>query len=124
MWMTPEIKRVILEKAKIYRRYVKHAQRIADYEIFPGNTSRCKSAIKEVKSNYSSRLGECLNDSGINPKRYWLILHSFLHKRKISKIPPIRDNNMFLTDSLVKANTFNSVFVKQCSLRQAVSYLQ
>ena len=36
--------------------------------------------------------------------------------RKISKIPPIRHNNTFLTDTLVKANTFNSFFVKQSSL--------
>ena len=36
--------------------------------------------------------------------------------RKISKIPPTRHNNTFLTDTLVKANTFNSFFAKQSSL--------
>ena len=106
--MTPEIKRMILEKAKFCCVNVKHGQSIADYQILDDVTSRCKSAINEAKSNYFSNLGECLNDPAITPKKYWLILHSFLHKRKIPKIPPIRLNNTFLTDTLVKANTFNS----------------
>ena len=51
-WMTPESKRMILEKAKIYRRYVKHRRSIADYQILRDITSRCKCAIKKAKSNY------------------------------------------------------------------------
>ena len=80
--MTPEIKRMILEKAKIYRRYVKHNRK-----IFRDITSRCKSAIKEAKSNYFSPLGESLNDPSITPQKYWSVLHRFLHKCKIPKIP-------------------------------------
>ena len=87
LWMTPEIKRMILEKAKIYRRYVKHGRSIADYQILRDITSRCNSAIKEAKSNDFSRLGVSLNDPGITLKKYWSILHRFLHKRKIPKIP-------------------------------------
>ena len=107
LWMTPQIKIMILEKAKIYRRSFKHGRSIADYQILGDITSRCKSAIKGAKSNYFSPLGESLNDPAVTPKEYWSILHRFLHKRKISKISPIRHNNTFLTDILVKANTFN-----------------
>ena len=95
LWMTPEIKRMILEKAKIYRRYVEHDRSIADYQILRDITSGCKSAIKEAKSNYFYRLGESLNDTAINRTKYSLILHRFLHKRKIPKIPLIRHNNTF-----------------------------
>ena len=121
LWMTPEIKRMILEKAKIYRRYVKHGRSIADYQILRDITSRCKSAIKEAK--YFSRIEEYFNDPATTAKNYWSILHRFLHKRKIPKIPPIRHNNTFLTDTLVKANTFNSFFAKQCSLIETGSEL-
>ena len=68
LWMTPEIKRMVLEKAKIYQRNVKHGRSIADYEILRDITSTCKSAIKETKSNYFSRLEESLNDPTIIPK--------------------------------------------------------
>ena len=94
-----------LEKAKTYRRYFKHDRSIADHQILRDITSRCKSAIKEAKSNYFSRLGKSLNDPAITLKKYWSILHSFLHKRKIPKIPTIGHNNTFLTDTMVKANT-------------------
>ena len=112
-----------LEKAKTYRRYFKHDRSIADHQILRDITSRCKSAIKEAKSNYFSRLGESLNDPAITPKKYWSILHSFLHKHKILKISPMRHNNTFLTDAMVKANTFNSFFAKQCSLIETGSEL-
>ena len=114
---------MILEKVKIYRCYVKYGCSIANYQILRGITSRCKSAIKGDKSNYFSHLGESLNDPSITPKQYWSILRSFLHMRKIPKIPPIRYNNTFLTDTLVKANTFNSFFAKQCSLIETGSEL-
>ena len=116
LWMIPEIKRMVLEKAKIYRRYLKHDRSIADNQILRNITSRYKSPIKEAKSNYFSRLGESLNDPAITPKKYWLILHSFLHKPKIPKSPPIHHNNTFLTDTMVKANTFKSFFATQFSL--------
>ena len=114
--MTSKIKRMVPEKAKISRRYVQHGRSITDYQILRDITSRCKSAIKDAKSNYFSRLGESLNDPAITPKKYWSILHSFLHKRKILKIPPMRHNNTFLTDTMVKVNTFSSFFAKQYSL--------
>ena len=85
--------------------------------------ARCKSAIKEAKSNYFSRLGEFLNDPAITPKKYWSILHRFMHKREIPKIPSIRHTNTFLTDTLVKANAFNSFFAKQCCLIETGSEL-
>ena len=105
--MTSEI-RMISEKAKIYRRYVKHGPSIPDYQILRDITLRCKSAIKEAKSNYFCCLGESLNAQQLllrNTSQSYIV---YFHMRKISKIPSIRHNNTFLTDTLVKANTFNS----------------
>ena len=104
--MTPKIKRIILEKAKVYRHYVKHGCSIADYQSLRDIISRCKNAIKETKSNYFSHLGESFNDPAITPKKHWSILPRFLHKHKIPKIPSIRHYNTFLTDTLVIANAF------------------
>ena len=43
--ITPEIKRIIPEKANLYRRYAKHDRSISDSKILRDITSRCKSAI-------------------------------------------------------------------------------
>ena len=50
--MTPQINRMILEKAKIYPRYVEHGRSIADYQILRDIISRSQSAIKGAKSNF------------------------------------------------------------------------
>ena len=64
-----------------------------------------------------------MNDPSIASKKYWSILHRILPKHKIPKIPHMRRNNTFLTDTLVKANTFNSFFAKPCSLIEIGSQL-
>ena len=85
--MTPDIKSMVPEKAKVSQRYLKHGRSIADYQILRDITSRCKSAIKETKSNYFFGLGESLNDPAITPEKYLPMLHSFLSKEKIPKTP-------------------------------------
>ena len=77
--------------------------------------------MKEAKSNQFSRLEESLNNPVITHEEYWSVLHGFLHKPKIPRITLIRHNKTFLTDTLVKANTFNSFFAKQCSLIETTS---
>ena len=110
VWMTPEIKKMIIEKAKIYRRYVKHGRNAVDYLNLRDITARCRTLIKKAKDGYFSRLGNTLNNPDIGPKKYWSILHCFLNKRKTPKIPPIRHNNAIVTNITEKANIFNIFF--------------
>ena len=51
-WMTPEIKKMILDKAKIYRRYVKKGRNTCDYELLQDIILRCKTKINEAKFLY------------------------------------------------------------------------
>ena len=83
------------------------------------------SPINFCKSKFHYFFSSCLQviTGSITPKKYWSISHRFLHKRKTPKIPAIRHNNTFLTDTLVKANTINSFFAKQCSLIETGSEL-
>ena len=120
--MTPDIKSMVPEKAKVYQRYLKHGRSIADYQILRDITSRCKSAIKETKSNYFSGLGESLNDPAITPEKY-VDVKQFSIEGKNTKNSSQRHNNTFVTDTIVKANTFNSFLANQCSLIERGSEL-
>ena len=121
--MTPEIKQMLLDKAKIYRRWRKRGNPI-DAQTFDAMVERCEHAIKEAKENYFTRLGNSLNDPSIGSKRYWSTLKKFLDQRKCPKIPPIRDErNILKSDVSEKANLFNSFFAKQCSLIDTGSVL-
>lgn len=110
LWMTVEVKRLILEKAKIYRRFVKRDQRQEDLELLREITFRCKNAVKDAKNAYFFRLSESLNDPNMDSKRYWSILSKFLHKRKIPKIPPVRDTNNVLISDVKKRRIFSTHF--------------
>ena len=118
------MKRIILDKAKIYRRYVKNGRKAEDYQSLREITFRCKMAVKDAKESYFSRLANSLNDPNIESKKYWSIINQFLCKRKSPRIPPVRDANDVLTSNILdKANIFNQFFARQCSLIDTNSVL-
>ena len=49
-------------------------------------------------------------------KAYGSLLKGFLNKKKLSLIPPLFHENLFITDFKEKAELFNSFFAKQCFL--------
>lgn len=122
-WMNNEIKNACLNKAKIYRHYVKNGRRTADQNELQNAATYSSNLISDAKTRYLSNLGDKLNNPLIGPKAYWSILNKFLHKRKIPIIPPISFNDNFITDVSEKARIFNEFFAAQCTLIQNVSTL-
>ena len=123
LWMTPELKQMLLDKAKIYVRYKKRGDPL-DEQALDDISSRCRLAIKEAKQNHLNRLGNTLNDPNIGSKKYWSTLKQFLGTRKTPKIPPIRnERDVLISDVSEKASIFNSFFAKQCSLIETGSVL-
>ena len=49
-------------------------------------------------------------------KIYWSILKSFLDNKKISYIPPLLNQNRYVTEYKGKVKLFNNFFANQCSL--------
>ena len=115
-WMTPEVKKLILQKAKIYKRYVKNGRNENDYHNLRECISQCKNACNEAKNAYYTKLSTSLNDPNIESKKYWSIINKFLNKRKIPKIPPITHNNSIVTNIKEKAGLFNEFFANQCRI--------
>ena len=48
-------------------------------------------------------------------KTYWSLPKILLNNKKIPCIPPLLQNNKYVTDFKKKAELFNLFFVKQCS---------
>ena len=84
--MTVEIKRVLLEKAKICRKYVKNYRKDSDRNLLRNITCKCRDLIQHAKKEYFVSLGKELCDPNIGQKRYWSILHKFLGKRKTPSV--------------------------------------
>ena len=49
-------------------------------------------------------------------KTYWSLLKTLLNNKKILRIPPLLQDNKYVTDLKKKAELFNLFFAKQCSI--------
>ena len=72
--------------------------------------------IEKSKAKCYSRITSKLSDIGKSSKTYWSIFKSFLIGKKIPCIPPLFENNEYITDFKKKAELFNSFFANQCFL--------
>ena len=72
--------------------------------------------IQASKQKYYCRMTNKLINTQKSSKAYWSLLKAFLNNKKIPLIPPLFQENRFLTDFKEKAELFNSFFAKQCSL--------
>ena len=72
--------------------------------------------IEMSKQKYYSRIGNKLIMTRKSPKTYWSLLKLFLNNKKIPILPLLFHENKFITDFKEKADLFNAIFAKQCSL--------
>ena len=49
-------------------------------------------------------------------KTYWSLLKTLLNNKKILRIPPLLQDNKYVTDLKKKAELFNLFFAEQCSI--------
>ena len=49
-------------------------------------------------------------------KTYWSLLKTLLNNKKISRIPPLLQDNKYVTDFKKKAELFHLFFARQCSV--------
>ena len=79
--------------------------------------------IEKSKGKYYSQITSKLFDIDESSKTCWSILKSFLISKKVPCIPPLFENNEYITDFKKKVELFNSFFPNQCSLINNNSHL-
>ena len=79
--------------------------------------------ITIAKDNYFASLGRKLSNPAIGIKTYWSTLNKIVNKKKVTNIPPLLENGLFVTNFQNKAEIFNNYFVQQCSLNMNDSVL-
>ena len=70
--MTVEIKRVLFEKAKIYKKYVKNGRK--DGKLLRIITCKCRDLIRYIEA-YAIYIGKEVFDPNIDPMKYWSVLN-------------------------------------------------
>ena len=122
-WITPEIKKGIKRKHRVYNKYVRRGRRPDEWDnvrLIRNDTSKM---ITIVKDNYFASLGRKLSSPAIGIKSYWSTLNKIVNKKNATNIPPLLENGLFVTNLQNKAEIFNNYFVQQCSLNMNDSIL-
>ena len=84
----------------------------------------CMDADASVsKDDYFAALGRKLSNLNNGPKTYWTTLNKIINKKKMTNIPPLLENELFVTVFQTKADIFNELFDQQCSLSRNNSAL-
>ena len=98
--------------------FVNNSNNLKRFSSFQNKQS---SLIKTSNQEYFLKTAKTLSDPSISSKTYWSILKSFLTSKKVPCIPPIFQENKFITDFKEKAELLNSFFTNQCSLIKSTS---
>ena len=71
--------------------------------------------IEEAKRNYFLKAGKTFASPWTSSKTYRTLINTVLNKVKIPMIPPLYENELFVTDFAEKAQIFNEYFILQCT---------
>ena len=115
-WITPKLKTAIKRNARVYRKWVRRGRNENDrFEVrtIQNNTNKL---IREAKQTYYKKLGEKLSDPETGQKIFWNAFRRITNKSKHSNIPPIVDNNLYISNFQHKTNIFNDYFADQCQI--------
>ena len=115
-WMNKEIKKLTHEKKSIFNCFRQNNNDKQLLDRLKDLQAQLNFLIEKSKSKYYSRLTSTLSDIGKSSNAYWSILKSFLVGKKIPCIPPLFENNEYITDFKKKAELLDLFFANQCSL--------
>ena len=122
-WITPEIKTAIKCKHRVYNKYVRRGRKPDECEYVRVTRNETSKIITGAKETYFASLGRKLSNPKIGLKVYWSTLNKIINKKKMTNIPPLLENGIFVTNFQTKADIFNDLFVQQCSVHVNESVL-
>ena len=115
-WINKEIKKLIHEKKNIFNCFCRSNNENQLLEKLKDLHTKLNFLIETFKGKYYSRTTKKLSGIGKSSKTYWPISKRLLIGKKIPCIPPLLENNEYITDFKEKAELFISFFANQCSL--------
>ena len=115
--MTSQLKTAIKRKHRVYNKYVKRGCKAEEWEHVKTLSQNTSQMITSAKEKYFLKLGQKLSDPANGVKAYWSTLNKIINRNRVTNIPPLLENGVFVTNYQTKAGIFNEFFAKKnCSL--------
>ena len=91
-------KTAIKRNVRVYRKWVKRGRNENDHNNVREVQNTTNRLIREAKQVHYKKLGEKLSDPQTGSKHFWNAFIRITNKRKHTKIPPIVDNNTYVSN--------------------------
>ena len=111
-WMTTEIRKLLRLRDRAWKRSIR-TKNPQHENIFKQARRSAKALISHVKAQYYHKLNNRLSNPECTSKEYWKTLKIFLGSKIQRDIPPIIHGTRVLSDTVDKAECFNSYFAEQ-----------
>ena len=114
-WITPQVKTAIKRNHRTYNNWVARGKPSEGKANVKKIQKETDVVISEAKVNYHNSIEEklCASSSGCN--LFWSVINRMIDKKKNCNIPPLLENNVFISCFKEKARIFNEYFASQCS---------
>ena len=122
-WITPKVKSAIRRNSRVYSKWVKRGRKPIDHDKVREVQNLTNKLIHDAKQSYYEKLGNKLSDPQTGHKNFWTAFKRITNKKKLTNIPPIFDNNTYVTNFQQKAKIFNEYFADQCIIHDNGSVL-
>ena len=113
----------VKRKHRVYNRYVERGRKPDEWDHVRQVRNETSAMTTNSKDVYFVALGRKLSNARNGPNTYWTTLNKIINKKKMTNIPPLVENGMFVRNFQTKADPFNELFVQQCSFNQNESVL-
>ena len=115
VWMNEIIKSKIKTKNLLFKQYIQNGRFESDFVFLQALITEINELTSSTRNVYYENLAKKLNNPLLQVKTYWSILKTFYNEKNIPLIPPLLEDNNFVTDIQTKANIFNTFFTEQCT---------
>ena len=110
-WMNNNLRKLMRNRNRLFKKYKKDKS-VETYNKFKKIRNEVASLLRKSKKDYIISLATKSKSSNLTAKDYWKTLKSFINPTLTSSIPPLYDNETYVSDSTEKANLFNNYFAQ------------
>ena len=114
-WINKNTKQIIQEINSTYRSYILNEKNPQIFHKVNYLQKQLKKFIEHSQEKYYIHISKKLTDTMTSLKTYWSLLKILLNNKKITCIPPLLQDNIYVTGFKKKAEIFNLLFAKRCS---------
>ena len=113
-WITPVVKTAIKRNSRVYRKWVNRGKNTRGHDKVSEVRNLTNKLIKEAKLAYYNNLKNNISEPKLGHKHFWTAYKKIANKKRDTNIPPIIDNDMYISNFEKEADIFNEYFANEC----------